>query len=45
MKVGILLGVATGAIATYACMADSKFEKMIKKMTKKVKNKYKEMMD
>lgn len=45
MKVGILLGVAAGSIATYACMSENKIEKTIKKIVKKMKNKYKEMMD
>lgn len=45
MRVGILLGCAAGAVATYACMSDSKLEKTMKKIVKKVKNKYKEMME
>ena len=45
MKFGILLCCAAGAIATYACMSDSKLEKTMKKYAKKMKSKYKEMMD
>lgn len=45
MKVGMLLGVAAGAIATYACMSENKIEKTMKKFAKKMKSKYKEMMD
>lgn len=45
MKVGILLGVAAGTIATYAFMSENKIEKTMKKIVKKMKNKYKEMMD
>ena len=45
MKVGIMLGVAAGTIATYAIMSENKIEKTMKKIVKKMKNKYKEMID
>ncbi|MDE6967654.1 MAG: hypothetical protein K2P12_03265 [Clostridia bacterium] len=45
MRVGILLGITAGAVATYACMSDNKIEKTMKKLAKKMKSKYKEMMD
>ncbi len=45
MKVGILLGCVAGAVATYACMSDSKLEKTMKKFARKMKSKYKEMME
>ena len=45
MKVGILLGITAGAVATYACMSEDKIEKTMKKIARKMKSKYKEMMD
>jgi len=45
MKVGIMLGVAAGTIATYAIMSENKIEKTMKKIARKMKSKYKEMMD
>lgn len=45
MKVGILLGCAAGAVATYAIMSENKIERTMKKFAKKMKSKYKEMME